>query len=103
MRTLSFAGETSTGKSALINKLIGHETLAEGALETTGKIYRVKHSAKITAVTYRIENSEPTEHSYNSVEELHEMLENLEGKKPEDNNIHLVDVLMPFSKIQVKT
>uniref|UniRef100_K1QAH7 G domain-containing protein n=1 Tax=Magallana gigas TaxID=29159 RepID=K1QAH7_MAGGI len=43
------AGETSAGKSALINKLIGHETLAEGVLETTAKIYRVKHSAKIGA------------------------------------------------------
>lgn len=94
------AGETSTGKSALINKLIGHETLAEGALETTAKIYRVKHSARICAVTYRIGNSEPTEHSFNSVEELCQMLKSLECENTRDNNIHLVDVLIPFSKIQ---
>lgn len=94
------AGETSAGKSALINKLIGHETLAEGVLETTAKIYRVKHSAKIGAVKYRVGNSEPTEQFFNSVEELQQMLKNLESEDTRDNNIHLVDVLMPFSKIQ---
>lgn len=62
----------------------------------------MKHSAKIGAVKYRVGNSELTEQFFNSVEELQQMLKNLESEDTRDNNIHLVDVLMPFSKIQVK-
>lgn len=62
----------------------------------------MKLSAKIGAVKYRVGNSEPTEQFFNSVEELQQMLKNLESEDTRDNNIHLVDVLMPFSKIQLK-
>lgn len=77
----TFSGETSTGKSTLINKLIGHDALVWGTLETTRKIYRVMHSEKMTVRTYKWGCPEPTEHSFNSVHELHEMLKHLEEEE----------------------
>uniref|UniRef100_A0A8W8NLK6 Dynamin N-terminal domain-containing protein n=1 Tax=Magallana gigas TaxID=29159 RepID=A0A8W8NLK6_MAGGI len=46
------AGETNAGKSTLINKLIGHDALTTGILETTGTIYRVMHSEKSKRISY---------------------------------------------------
>lgn len=93
-------GETGTGKSTLINKLIGHDALAYGALETTGRIYRVKHWEKMRVKTYRSGCGEPNEHSFNSVQELHEMLTVLEEEDTQDDTIYQVDVSLPFSKIK---
>ncbi|XP_065941342.1 uncharacterized protein in xynA 3'region-like [Magallana gigas] len=78
------AGETSTGKSTLINKLIGHDALVWGTLETTKTIYRVMHSEKMSVKTYRSGCPEPTRHSFNSVHELHKMLRELEEEEEEE-------------------
>lgn len=60
------------------------------------------HSEKMSVKTYQSVCPEPTEYSFNSVEELHEMLRDLEDEDTKDNTIYQVDVLLPFSKIQVK-
>lgn len=99
----TFSGETSSGKSTLINKLIGHDALASGVLETTKKIYRVMHLEKMSVKTYHSGCPEPNEQSFNSVEELHTKLESLEDDDTKDDTIYQVDVLLPFSKIQVKS
>lgn len=76
--------------------------MAYGALETTGRIYRVKHWEKMRVKTYRSGCGEPNEHSFNSVQELHEMLTVLEEEDTQDDTIYQVDVSLPFSKIKVK-
>lgn len=98
----AFSGELSAGKSTLINKLLGHDVLATGIFQTTGRIYRVMHSEKMRVKAYRSGCPEPTEHSFNNIEELHTLLRNLEYRDTNDNSISQVDVLLPFFKIQVK-
>lgn len=61
------------------------------------------HLESMNVKTYQSGCPEPIEHSFNSVEELHEMLENLEDDDTKDDTIYQVDVLLPFSKIQVKS
>lgn len=92
----------NAGKSTLINKLIGHDALATGIVETTGIIYRVMHSEKMRVKVYHCGCPEPNEFSLNSVGELHKFLKNLENMDTEDSLVSQVDVLLPFSKIQVK-
>lgn len=60
------------------------------------------HSGKIIVKTYQTGCPEPTDHSFDSVEDLHEKLRYLENKATRDSTIHQVDVLIPFSKLQVK-
>lgn len=60
------------------------------------------HSKMMRVKTYRSGCPERTEHSFNSVEELHKMLRDLEDDDENENSISQVDVLLPFSKIQVK-
>lgn len=52
--------------------------------------------------TYRSGYGEPNEHSFNSVQELHEMLTVLEEEDTQEDTIYQVDVSLPFSKIKVK-
>lgn len=52
--------------------------------------------------TYRSGREEPTEHSLNSLQKLHEMLTDLEIGDTRDDTVCQVDVLLPFSKIKVK-
>lgn len=66
----------------------------------TTKFYRIKHSDNVIAKTYR-SGSEPIEHSFDSVKDLHEMLKDLEKEDTQDNPIYQVDVLLPFPKEQV--
>lgn len=61
------------------------------------------HSEKISVRTYKSGCPKPTEHSFNSVKKLHEKLRDLEDDDTKDMTINQVDVLMPFSKIQVQT
>lgn len=93
-------GETGAGKSTLINKLIGHDALAYGALETTRRIYKVMHCEKMRVKTYQKGYREPTKHSFNSIKELGEMLNDLEDEDTKNNTIYQVDVSLPFSKIK---
>lgn len=86
----------------MINKLIGHDVLATGILPTIGRIHRVMHSEKMRVKTYHSGCPEPNELSFNSVGELHKFLKNLQNMDTEDNLVSQVDVLLPFSKIQVK-
>lgn len=90
-------GETGAGKSTLINTFIGNDILVEGEIETTNKIYRVQHSDKISAVTYRIGCVEPIERSFNSAGELRRMLKN---EIITDNTINKVEALLLFPKIK---
>lgn len=52
--------------------------------------------------TYHSDRGEPIEHSFNSVQELHKMLTDLEMGDTRDDTVYQVDVLLPFSKIKVK-
>lgn len=51
---------------------------------------------------YRSGREEPTEHSLNSLQKLHEMLTDLEEEDTKDDTMYQVDVSLPFSKIKVK-
>lgn len=52
--------------------------------------------------TYLSDRGEPIEHSFNSVQELHKMLTDLEMGDTREDTVYQVDVLLPFSKIKVK-
>lgn len=95
-----FSGETNTGKTTLINSIIGRPIFAEGVLEMTTKFFRVKHSDNFIAKIYR-GGSEPTEHSFDSVENLHKMLKSVDKENRKETPIYQVDVLLPFPEEQV--
>lgn len=60
------------------------------------------HSEKMRVKAYHSGCPKPKELSFNSVGELHKFLKNLENMDTEDSLVSQVDVLLPFSRIQVK-
>lgn len=60
------------------------------------------HCEKMRVKTYQKGYREPTKHSFNSIKELGEMLNDLEDEDTKNNTIYQVDVSLPFSKIKVK-
>lgn len=93
--SIIFAGETSSGKSSIINEVLNAEILPTGICATTTRICRIKHSEEMVILT-RDERDERdiTQTKLTSTEEMADKLETL--AKTDDPRIGYVDICMPF-------
>lgn len=94
-------GETSSGKSSIINEVLNAEILPTGICATTTRICRIKHSEEMVILT-RDERDERdiTQTKLTSTEEMADKLETL--AKTDDPRIGYVDICMPFPFEQVQ-
>lgn len=94
-------GETSAGKSTIINLILGEDILPTGIKASTSRVCRVKYSERCMIST-RNSNDEELENM--SFENLQEMAENLKGlAKTNDEEIGYVNIHMPAPLLQVRT
>ena len=95
-----FEGETSSGKSSLINQLIGEEILPIAVTASTTKVCRVRYSKNFVVSTKTKDDRLIKRWTFRSKEELADNLETLAVTKGEE--IFFVDIWMPAKIIKVK-
>lgn len=94
-------GETSAGKSTIINLILGESILPTGIKASTSRVCRVKYAERCMIST-RSNNDEELENM--SFKNLQEMAENLKGlAKTNNEEIGYVDIHMPAPLLQVST
>lgn len=96
------SGETSSGKSSIINLILGEKILPTGIGASTSKVCRVKHS-DCYEVSTKDRNGEILEEarSFKNAKEMTERLQDL--AKTADEEISYVDIYMPVPMLQVDT
>ena len=98
-----FKGETCSGKSTLINSIIGEEVLPKDFKASTKHVCRMKYSDTLAVITRY--NSRQEETKYFPTEEgtaqLKEFLK--ERVTSSSTTISCVDVLIPSSKLKART
>uniref|UniRef100_A0A8W8P2U5 Dynamin N-terminal domain-containing protein n=1 Tax=Magallana gigas TaxID=29159 RepID=A0A8W8P2U5_MAGGI len=102
MRTecpIVIAGETSSGKSSIINLILGEQILPTGIGASTSKVCRVKHS-DCYEVSTKDRNGKILEEarSFKNAKEMTEKLQDLAEKA--DEEISYVDIYMPVPMLQ---
>lgn len=96
------SGETSSGKSSIINLILGENILPTGIRASTSRVCRVKHS-DCYEVSTKDRNGEILEEkqSFKNAKEMAEKLQDLAGTA--DEEIGYVDIYMPVLMLQVDT
>lgn len=92
------AGETSAGKTTLINQLVGQKLFVTGNLATTGTITRIRNSEKMGIKCYLKDQTLMKEEEVQNVNDLEALIKGLTDIKeiPEDlKDIYYVDVYLP--------
>lgn len=92
-----YIGETSSGKSSIINAIIGEKILPTGILATTTRVCRVKYSEELKIEICYENGKEYREHI--SFQNTHEMAEKLKTiAQTMDQKITYIDIFvrLPF-------
>lgn len=100
-----FLGETSGGKTTLINQLVGKKVFATSNLAATGTITRIRDSEKMEIKCYLKDDTLKKEEEVQDVKKLKSVIRGLTdiSKIPEDlKDIYYVDVYLPVSILKVK-
>lgn len=93
------AGETSSGKSSIINRILGDTILPTGVTASTTRVCRVKYSEDLMITTYDAEDKNEIDRMYFQSKEV--MAENLNTlAQTNDPNIGYVDIHMPVPLLQ---
>lgn len=94
-----FAGETSAGKSSIINLILGEKILPTGITECTSQVCRIKHSEQFMISTKDSKGKEIGEKlSFEDSRQMAEKLKVLATKKVEE--FTYVDIHMPVPWLQ---
>lgn len=107
-----FSGETSAGKSTLINKILGKRIFKGKILESTSTICKIRNSDNIRVITEKV-SGEREEQDFTGecdldTEEGVEMLRDFLEKRTDltcmssDENIRCVDIGFPIHFLKVK-
>lgn len=92
-------GETSSGKSSIVNAIIEEKILPTGIEATTTRVCRVKYSKELKIATCD-ENDKYIEHiSFQNTRKMAEELKTI--AQTDDQNIAYVDIFMPLPFQQV--
>ncbi|MGN0910934.1 MAG: dynamin family protein [Thermoguttaceae bacterium] len=95
-------GEFSSGKSALINALVGKQILPEGALTVTATITEIKYAEKAKAIVYPRESVKaPFEVPVEKVEEYLKINHNNDDKNKTANTIEGNIISSAYEKVEV--
>lgn len=94
-----FAGETSAGKSSIINLILGEKILPTGITECTSQVCRIKHSEQFMISTKDSKGKEIGENlSFKDSRQMAKKLKVLATKKVEE--FTYVDIHMPVPLLQ---
>lgn len=98
-----FKGETCSGKSTLINSIIGEEVLPQDFQASTKHVCRMKFSDTMAVITRY--NSGQEETKYFPTEEGNAQLKKFlkERVTSTSSTISCVDILMPSLKLKART
>ncbi|XP_062604953.1 uncharacterized protein LOC134266745, partial [Saccostrea cucullata] len=88
------AGETSSGKSSVINLIIGKEILPIDIMATTTRVCRIKYSDRMRVSTLNKMGEELSNSEFDDEEKLIEMMEEL--ATTDDHQIEYIDVWFPL-------
>ncbi|XP_071138510.1 bacterial dynamin-like protein [Mytilus edulis] len=91
-------GETSAGKSTLINQLVGNKVCTTGNCATTGKITRIRNSEKMEIKCYTKDDILKKQEEVKDVNKIKSIIRKLTdiNKNPNDKqDIYYVDVNLP--------
>ncbi|XP_062581662.1 mitofusin-1-like [Saccostrea cucullata] len=87
------AGETSSGKSSIINLIIGSDIVPTDIMATTTRVCRIRYSLKMQVTTLDKGGKQLDCTECSSVDQLSEMMEDL--ATTEDHEIEYIDVSFP--------
>lgn len=96
------SGETSSGKSSIINLILGEKILPTGIGASTSRVCRVKHS-----YCYKVSNKDRRgeisgkKMSFENSKEMAKKLQDL--ARTADEEISYIDIYMPVPMLQVDT
>lgn len=95
------AGETSSGKSSIINLILGEKILPTGITASTSRVCRVKYCERCMISTRDINDEEIENMSFENSKEMAKKLKTLANTN--DTKISYVDIYMPVPLLQVGT
>ncbi|XP_061165560.1 dynamin-like protein 2 [Saccostrea echinata] len=87
------AGETSSGKSTIINLIIGKDIVPTDIMATTTRVCRVRYSDKMRVSKLDKEGKEIVSTEFSDEEQLSETMEDL--ARTDDHRIEYIDVWFP--------
>lgn len=104
MKFFLFLGETSAGKSTLINLLIGQKVLQTGNLPTTGKITRIRDSETMKIQSYSKNETLLKEVEVPNVKKLRKIIADLTVISRRSfivSDLYVVDAYLPVPILKV--
>lgn len=105
IKLLLFLGETSAGKTTLINQLIGKKVFVTGNLATTGKITRIRDSETIKIKCFTKEETLKEEKEVKDIKKLRSIIEELtkiQISSQDGQDQYFVDVHLPVPILKVQ-
>lgn len=94
-------GETSSGKSSIINLILGEKILPSGITASTSRVCRVKYFKRCMISTRDNKDEELENMSFDNSKEIAEKLKTL--ALTNDTKISYLDIYMPVPLLQVST
>ncbi|XP_062599080.1 uncharacterized protein LOC134260545 [Saccostrea cucullata] len=102
--SIVITGETSAGKTTLINSLVGEKIFVASNVAATGKICRIRNSETLACKYYTKQDEMKKEENAEDLKELKKMIKrgtDVESMTEEDRKeIYFVDVLLPFQILE---
>ena len=98
-------GETSAGKTTLINKITGHKIFVTSNLAATGRVCRIRNSETLMIKAYTKDEVQKRDEKFQDVKQMKSMIKTLTDIKkiPEnEKDIFYVDVFLPVPVLKVK-
>lgn len=92
-------GETSCGKSSIINLILGEMILPTSITASTSRVCRIKHSKQCMVSTRNSKDEEIESFLFENSMEMAKKLETL--AQTDDEEISYVDIYMPVPLLQV--
>lgn len=99
MHIFNQTGETSCGKSSIINLILGEMILPTSITASTSRVCRIKHSEQCMVSTRNSKDEEIDRTSFENSMEMAKTLETL--AQTNSDEISYVDIYMPVPLIQV--
>lgn len=100
---VSFIGETSSGKSSIVNEILGEKVLPTDISATTTRVCRIRYSEKLVVSVRDKNDKEDLERiPFSNIEEMTKKIKTL--AKTEDPDKRYVDIFMqlPFTQVHVQ-